>query len=32
MYIQQHQGRIPEATAKHFMQQLGLSEPSISLA
>ncbi|KAL8517484.1 hypothetical protein ACS0TY_015654 [Phlomoides rotata] len=22
MYIQQHQGRIPEATAKHFMQQL----------
>lgn len=32
MYIQQHQGRIPEETAKHFMQQLGLSEPSISLA
>lgn len=32
MYIQQRQGRIPEATAKHFMQQLGLSEPSVSFA
>ncbi|KAL2250474.1 UNVERIFIED_CONTAM: Serine/threonine-protein kinase ATG1c [Sesamum indicum] len=24
MYIQQSQGRVPEATAKHFMQQLGI--------
>lgn len=25
MYIQRH-GRVPEAIAKHFMQQLGMSE------
>ncbi|KAK4478538.1 hypothetical protein RD792_014019 [Penstemon davidsonii] len=24
MYLQQRQGRIPEATSKHFMQQLGI--------